>query len=81
MSKCERKGHRKLRLCSKKNYERKRTTVKHQKAISKTESQQLSLLCSIPISFYYDQTVSAIDILHDRLQKAETAYQGLTFQL
>ena len=79
MSTRERKGHRKLRLCSKKNYERKRTAAKHQRL--RTESQQLSLQCCIPISFYFDQTVSTIDILRDRLQKAETAYQGLACQL
>ena len=33
------------------------------------------------VLFQYHFILSAIDVLYDRLQKSEIAYQGLTFQL
>ena len=44
----ERGGHRKLRLCSKKNYEKKRTEARHQALLTKGKVKQSSYVSGPP---------------------------------
>ena len=57
------RGHRKLRLSSKKNYERK----KYFKSVPQAATQLLPLHVSIPLSVFKAAPAESITALHSRL--------------
>ena len=82
----ERRGHRKFRLTSRKNYERKKAA---KKAIQASVSQGgnndekqctdtvSTLLLSLPLSVYTDSAVSDLSVLSRRLFRMESINEGL----
>ena len=87
----ERRGHRKLRLYSKKNYEKKRTEARCQALLAKSCERKptgssndnneniVSLKVSIPLSYYTDNSVQSLEILHKRLHMIDTINEGMFY--
>ena len=83
----ERKGHRKLRLCSNKYYEKKKywpkllTVSIPRKAVSilrvSIPLNLLSLHVSLPISAYTGCPISSLEVLYHRLQCLGTILNGM----
>ena len=86
----ERKGHRKFRLTSRKNYERKKATKRKAAQVSvkcgetnltKDEEQCTgtisTLLLSLPSSLFTDHPVPDLTVLSRRLFRMESINEGL----
>ena len=83
----DRRGHRKLRLCSKKHYETKKYFPK--KLIVSIPKRTVTILkvslpvdlvsfrLSLPLSAYTNAPVSSLDILHHRLKQSGLIPQGV----
>ena len=69
------RGHRKLRLSSKKHYERDKYT--RRSLTSSACSSELRL--SIPLSCFTEASLSSLDMLHSRVSKMGTVTQGVHF--
>ena len=82
----ERKGHRKLRLCSRKNYEKKKyfpkkllVSIPRRTVCVLKVSLPINLVSfrvSLPLSAYSDSPVKSVDILHNRMIHLRTVPQG-----
>ena len=81
----ERKGHRKLRLCNTKNYERKKYPKKLLVSIPRDDvsvlpvSVPLSLLSfqvSLPLSAYTVLSAPTLEILYDRMHQLGNIPEG-----
>ena len=82
----ERKGHRKLRLCSKKHYEKKKyfpktlpVSIPRRTVCILKVSLPINLVSfrvSLPLSAYSDSPVKSVDILHNRMIHLRTVPQG-----
>lgn len=83
----EGKGHRKLRLCSKKNYERRKyfpkkllVSVPRRAVCILKVSLPLNLVSfrvSLPLSAYSDSPVASVDVLYDRMVHLKALPQGI----
>ena len=83
----ERKGHRKLKLCSRKNYEKKKYIPKKLLvSISRRNVyilkvslpiNSVSFRVSLPLSAYSDSPVASVDILHNRMIHLGVVPQGM----
>lgn len=82
----ERRGHRKFRLTSRKNYERKKAAKKKitQASVMQSESKDekqctdtiSTLLLSLPLSLYTDNVVPDLSVLSRRLFRMESINEG-----
>ena len=85
----ERKGHRKLRLSSKKNYERKkaakRAILKHAASavaedrveiLTRSQKELVSLPIHLPLELYTNQEATTLGILNRRLHEVRTISEG-----
>lgn len=82
----DRRGHRKLRLCSKKHYETKKYFPKQ--LLVSIPKRTVNILkvslpinlvnfrLSLPLSVYTDLPVTSLDILHRRLKQSGVIPQG-----
>ena len=83
----DRRGHRKLRLCSKKHYETKKYFPK--KLLVSIPKRTVTILrvslpidlvrfhVSLPLSAYTNVPVASLDILHHRLKQSGLISQGV----
>lgn len=76
----DRRGHRKLRLCSRKKYQSKRRLpLKKQSLLISIPLKNISIpfLVSLPLSSYTDGPVVSVDLLHVRLEHCKIIPSGI----